>query len=67
MSGSDHTKDERGSGDQPTNPSRATPHTGSGAETALQAMLKKRKMRASRDADAQAPPTDGNGAPTCDN
>lgn len=33
-------------------------HSGSGAETALLAMLKKRQMRASRDADPQLPATD---------
>lgn len=46
--------------------SGTSPHTGSGAHTALEAMLKKRKMRASRDAETQAPPPDDNGTPACD-
>jgi len=38
--------------------SGAAPHTGSGAHTALQAMLKKRKSRAGRDTEPQTPAPD---------
>ena len=36
----------------------AAPHTGSGAHSALQAMLKNRKSRAGRDTEPQAPAPD---------
>jgi hypothetical protein len=39
-----------------TEPARADPRSGTGADTALQAMLKKRRLRVGDGADAQAPP-----------